>query len=280
MVIPILLRIIPVSLLELSQYTFMQHAFIAGTIIGIVAGIIGYFAVLKQLCFACHALGHIGFAGACGAVFLGLSLLNGQLLLTFIAAMVMVFLGDRIQKNDIVIAIILAFSLGLGSLFLYLNNHYAGSATRILFGDLFVISMHDLSQIVWLGIVCIAAIAIVARPLWFSSLLPELAVARGLRVNLADYIFFGALAIVVTLVSKAVGILLIFTLLIGPSSIALKFRQGFWSGIGLSILFNLIFIYSGLILASITNWPLSFWISAIVLFAFTLTYTHRSSNAG
>ncbi len=260
------------NLFELSQYAFMQHAFIAGTVIGIVSGIVGYFVVLKQLSFTCHALSHIGFAGACGAAFLGFSLLNGQLLLTFIAAMLMVLFGDRIRKNDTVIAVILAFSLGLGSLFLYLNNHYAGGATRILFGDLFIISMDDLSQIVWLSIACVVAIAIVARPLWFVSLLPELAVAKGIRVNLVNYVFFGILAFVVTLVSKAVGILLIFTLLTGPASIALKFKQEFWSGIGLSILFNLIVIYTGLILASITNWPLSFWISAIVLFAFTLTF--------
>ncbi len=59
----------------------------------------------------------------------------------------MVLFERRMQKNDAAIGIILAFSLGLGSLFLYFNNHYAGSLNQILFGDLFSISRGSVWQI-------------------------------------------------------------------------------------------------------------------------------------
>jgi zinc/manganese transport system permease protein len=58
---------------ELFRYAFMQHAFEAGTIVAIVAGVIGYFVVLRGLSFAAHALSHIGFAGATGAALMGLA---------------------------------------------------------------------------------------------------------------------------------------------------------------------------------------------------------------
>src|ERR1700733_9791840 len=64
------------------QYSFMQHAFEAGTLVAIVAGIVGYFVVLRKLSFAAHALSHIGFAGAAGAVLLGLNPLVGLLVFT------------------------------------------------------------------------------------------------------------------------------------------------------------------------------------------------------
>ena len=67
------------DLAMLFHYDFMVHAFEAGTIVAIVAGAIGYFVVLRGSAFAAHALSHIGFAGAAGAVVLGLSPIVGLL---------------------------------------------------------------------------------------------------------------------------------------------------------------------------------------------------------
>lgn len=260
------------SIFELTQYDFIHNAFMAGTLIAILAGVIGYFVVLKQLAFTSHALSHIGFAGACGAGLLGLSLMGGQLLITLLAACIIVMLGEKVRRNDTVIGVTLSFSLGLGSLFLYLYNNYAGSANRILFGDLLSVSQHDIYQMLFLGAFCLLVMASIARPLWFSALLPELAVARGLPVKRLQIVFFVLLAIAITLTSQAVGILLVFTLLIGPPAIAVKFTQKFWSGILLSVLFNLIVIWFALVASSVSNWPLSFWVSAIVLIAYVSTW--------
>lgn len=256
------------NFLEFSHYAFVQHAFIAGTFIALLAGVVGYFVLLQNLSFTAHALGHIGFAGACGASLLGLSLLSGQLWLTVIAAIVMVLFEQSLQKNDAAIGIVLAFSLGLGSLFLYITNHYAGSLNQILFGDLFSVTIHNVHQIAWLSVVCLGILGMIARPLWFSSLLPELAVARGLPVRLLRLIFFAVLAVAITLISQVVGILLIFTLLIGPPAVAIQCSQRFWSSVGLCIAFNLIVVYAALFASIYSNWPLSFCISAIVFMGY------------
>src|SRR2546421_8122175 len=80
---------------ELFRYAFMQHAFEAGTVVALTAGVIGYFVVLRGLSFAAHGLSHIGFAGATGAVLLGLQPIVGLLAFTMSAGAVTGAPGPR-----------------------------------------------------------------------------------------------------------------------------------------------------------------------------------------
>lgn len=121
-------------------YGFMQHAFAAGTIVALVAGIVGYFVVLRSLSFAGHALSHIGFAGATGAVVLGVPAVYGLLAFTAGSALGMGALGKRLHGRDVAIGTVLAWTLGLGVLFLNLYTGYATEAYALLFGEILGIS--------------------------------------------------------------------------------------------------------------------------------------------
>ena len=127
---------------DMFVYEFMRHAFIGGTVAAVLSGVVGYFVIIRNLSFAAHALGHIGFAGASGALLVSLSPITGQFILTLIAAIGIGALGERISKNDMVIGIILSFCLGLGTLFLHFYGGYAGQAMIILFGNLLGVSNH------------------------------------------------------------------------------------------------------------------------------------------
>jgi len=257
-------------ILSMFDYGFMQHAFIAGTLIGILAGTVGYFIVLRNLAFASHALSHIGFAGAAGAIFLGLSPLMGQLLMTLLAAFGMGIAGNRINKADLAIGIILAFTLGLGALFLHLNTSYAGQANVILFGNILGISQQTLVLMAILVGACLMVLAVISRPLLFASLEPELAEAKGIPLTRLTVLMLLIMAIAVTLASQAVGVLLVFTLLIGPAAIALQWSNSFWKGFTLSIASSLLTIWLGLSLSYLTDWPLSFWVSSLVLLGYLI----------
>ena len=121
------------DILAQFQYAFMQHAYAAGAIVAIVAGVVGYFVVLRSLSFAGHALSHVGFAGATGAVALGVNPIYGLLVFTVSGAMGMGVLGKRIYGRDVAIGIVLAWTLGLGVLFLSLYSGYATEAYALLF---------------------------------------------------------------------------------------------------------------------------------------------------
>ncbi len=257
-------------ILSMFDYGFMQHAFIAGTLIAVLAGAVGYFIVLRNLAFASHALSHIGFAGATGAILLNLSPILGQLVITLLAAFGIGIAGNRINKGDLAIGIILAFSLGLGALFLHLNSHYAGQANIILFGNILSVSQQTLKFMFFLTAICLLILAIISRPLLFASLEPELAEAKGLPLTRLTIMLLLIMAIAVTLASQAVGVLLVFTLLIGPAAIATQWTKTFWPGLGLSIAISLGIIWLGLSLSYLLDWPLSFWSSLLVLLLYLL----------
>jgi len=126
------------------ELEFMQNAYLAGTVIAILAATVGFFVVLRGLSFAAHALAHIGFAGATGAVLIGAPPLVGLLAFTMLGAAVMGWLGERLRGRDVAIGIVLAFALGLGALFLTLYTRYATETFAILFGTILGVSRTDL----------------------------------------------------------------------------------------------------------------------------------------
>src|SRR5216683_7645312 len=152
------------DLAALFHYEFMVHAFEAGTIVAIVAGAIGYFVVLRASAFAAHALSHIGFAGATGAVVLGVSPVFGLLAFTLASGMTIGALGNRLRGRDVTIGIVLAWTLGLSVLFISLYTGYATEAYAILFGEILGISTADVTVTLVAGLITLAAIIALYRP--------------------------------------------------------------------------------------------------------------------
>lgn len=256
--------------LSIFTYDFMRNAFIGGTFAAILAGAVGYFVIIRNLSFAAHALGHIGFAGASGALLVALSPITGQFIFTLFAAIGIGALGERISKSDMIIGVVLSFCLGLGTLFLHLYKGYAGQASIILFGNLLGISHHDLNLMLWLMILSLVTLSIITKRLLFASLEPELAEAKGISLLWLSIFFMVIMAIAVTLASQVVGVILVFTLVIGPAAIAIQWTHHFWSGVILSIILAVIIVWIGIILSYMTDWPISFWISALVFFVYML----------
>ena len=245
------------------QYAFMQHAYTAGAIVAIVAGVVGYFVVLRSLSFAGHALSHIGFAGATGAVALGVNPIYGLLVFTVGGAVGMGALGKRIYGRDVVIGIVLAWMLGLGVLFLSLYSGYATEAYALLFGEILGISQTDVVVTLVAGVVTLAAIAIMFRPLLFASVDSDVAEARGVPVRLLSILFMVVLAISVSEAVQVVGVLLIFALLVTPPAIAERLTARPGMAIALSVLLALLFTWVGLFVSFYLPYPVSFFITTL-----------------
>lgn len=251
------------------HYGFMQHAFEAGTIVAIIAGIVGYFVVLRRSSFAAHALSHIGFAGAAGAVVAGASPVYGLLLFTTAGGTAIATLGRRAAQRDVHIGIVLAFLLGLGVLFISLYTGYATEAYSILFGEILGISANDVLTTLAIGIGILAAIAIVYRPLLFSSLDEDVAEAKGLPVLMLGIIFMLLVAIAVSIAVQVVGVLLIFSLMVTPAAAAHRLAKRPVRVIAASIIIALVATWLGLFISYYEPYPVSFFITAFV-FAFYL----------
>lgn len=251
------------DLTAIFQYPLMVDAFLAGTVVAIVAGVIGYFVVLRASSFAAHALSHIGFAGATGAVVLGLNPIFGLLAFTVGSGVVIGALGDRIRGRDVTIGIVLAWTLGLGALFLSLYSGYANEAYAILFGQIVGITQENVEVTAAIGLASLACLAVMYRPLLFASVDQELARARGVPALALSVAFMALLAFTVTAAVQVVGVLLIFALVVTPAAIAMRIARHPASAIGLSVLFSLAFTWAGLAIAFYSPHPVSFFITSL-----------------
>src|ERR1700674_533750 len=251
------------DLAALFHYEFMVHAFEAGTIVAIVAGAIGYFVILRASAFAAHALSHIGFAGATGAVVLGVSPVFGLLAFTLVSGMTIGALGNRLRGRDVTIGIVLAWTLGLGVLFISLYRGYATEAYALLFGEILGISATDVAITLVAGVVTVVALTAIYRPLLFSSVDEDLASAKGVPVTALSIAFMAILAVAVTEAVQVVGVLLIFALIVTPAAIAVRFTSRPPIAIGLGIVLALAFTWLGLAIAFFSPHPVSFFITSL-----------------
>jgi zinc/manganese transport system permease protein len=246
------------------QFDFMRHAFEAGTIIAIVAGVIGYFIVLRQSAFAAHALSHIGFAGAAGAVLVGLAPLFGLLTFTIGGAIAMAILGPRAVNRDVQIGTVLAFMLGLGLLFISLYSGYATEAYSILFGEILGISRTDVLTTLAAAVVLLGVVIVIYRPLMLSSLDEEMAEARGLPVSWLGAAFMVLVAVATSIAVQAVGVLLIFALMVTPAAAAQRIARRPAQGIFISVLIAVLATWFSLFASFYLPWGrVSFFITSI-----------------
>jgi zinc/manganese transport system permease protein len=252
------------------EYDFMRTAFAAATIVALVAGTVGYFLVLRGQTFAGHALAHVGFTGATGAVLIGVSPLAGLVLLTVAAGVGMGFLGERLAQRDVAIGIVLALALGLGLLFLHFFTAYATQATALLFGNVLAVDTTTVWILLVLGAISLGTLAVISRPLLFVSLQPELAAAKGDNRRLYSILFLAIVALATAECAQIVGVLLVFALMVGPAAAAQRLTTKLAAGLLVSAGLALAEAWLGLTLAFYTDWPSSFWISALSALVYLL----------
>ena len=263
------------------RYEFMQNAFAATGMVAIVAGLVGYFLVLRGQTFAGHALSHIGFAGATGAGLIGLAPIWGLLAFALAAGIGMGLIGERLSRRDVAIGVVLAFALGLGLLFLHHYTTFATQATAILFGNVLAVSRPMLAILAVLGLVTLGALGVIMRPLIFATLQPELAEAKGVPLRLVSTAFLAVVAIAVAECAQIVGVLLVFALMVGPPAAAQLLARRLSTGLLLAAAFAIAVAWLGIAIAFYTDWPASFCIAALsaALFFGSLILSGRPTRA-
>ncbi len=267
----------------LFAYHFMQNAFLAGTLIALIAGAVGYFMVLRQQSFAGHTLANVGFAGAAGAGLFGWSPFVGLLVFSIGAALGIGLLSERNTKTQwgqgVAIGTIQTFALSLGLLFVQLFSSYAAGIYTILFGVVLGISDRDVNAIALTTVVTLSGLVAIARPLLFASVDPDVAEARGVPVRLLDNAFLVLLAFAVAQAVQVVGVLLIFALLVTPAAIAQQVTARPAFSVGLSMILALLFTWAGLAVAYFTPYPVGFFITSFAFGTYGLVRLCRVGQA-
>lgn len=258
------------------SYDFMRQALLAGTILSIVTGLVGYFVVLRHQAFAGEALSDVAFTGALGGAALGINPLISLLGTTVAVALVMGGFGERLRGRDVAIGTVLAWVLGLGVFFLSLfTANVSGTGTgfsgvTILFGNILGTSTDQVLSIALISAVAIIALLLIVRPLLFASLDPDVAVARGVPVRALGLAFMGLLAVTVSEATMAVGALLVFALLLLPAAIAYRVVSRPFAALALSAALAVAFTLLGLGIGFYTGYPSSVCISLLAFVSYVV----------
>ena len=256
------------SLGQLLSTSFVEHAFYAVTAVALAAGAIGYFVVLRRQAFAAHAIGHVGFAGAAGAVWLGLSPIVGLLVFCLGAGLLIGLGGASLDESDTVVGVTLTAALGLGVLFISLYSGYANATYSILFGQILGVTWGDVGLVAALSLGVLLVLSVVYRPLLFVSVDAQSAAARGLSTKWMSLLFLSLLAITTVVAIQIVGVLLVFSLLVAPAAAAQALTSRPLASIALATGIALLSAWAGLLLGVWLGGPVSFWITAIASFAY------------
>jgi zinc/manganese transport system permease protein len=240
----------------------MTNAWIAGTVVAVVAGVVGMFVVLRDSAFAAHAIPNGAFAGAAGAALVGVSTLAGLAVFAVLAALGIGSLGRRVRR-DVATALALVVMLALGSAFLSRTTDYAAAIFSLLFGEILGVSNGELVPIAVVGGLCVVATVVMYRPLLLTSVIPETGEARGLRPRAVDMAFLVVLAAATAVTVPVVGALLIFSLMIGPPAAARAVSARPGTTVAISTVTAVAVVWIAISASYLTDWPIGFFVGTL-----------------
>jgi zinc/manganese transport system permease protein len=247
---------------QLLEFHFMVNAYRAGTVVAVVAAVIGWFMVVRRQTFVGHTLSLVAFPGAAGAALIGVSVAWGYFGFAVAAALVIAAIpraqGHSFSEESAVVGTVQAFALACGFLFVTLYNGFLEGVDGVLFGSFLGITDAQVATLVFVGVAAVVVIAVIGRPLLFASIDPDVAEARGIRVRLLSIVFLLVLGLAVAEASQVTGVLLVFALLVVPAATAQVVTARPVASILLAVALGLVITWVGLAISYFTDRPVGF----------------------
>ncbi|MCW2975441.1 MAG: transporter [Actinomycetia bacterium] len=254
------------DLQQLFAFQFMVNALEAGTIVAVMAGVTGWFMVLRKQTFAGHTLSVIAFPGAAAAGLAGLPVALGYFSFCGLGALALAGIaGSRrsLSAESAAIGSLQALALGLGFLFVSLYHGVLNGLDSLLFGTFLGITSRQVGVLLAVAVTAVTLVVVAARPLFFASVDADVARARGVPVALLGFGFLLVLGLSVAATSQITGALLVFALLVTPAATAHQLTSRAVLGIALSVAIALGVTWLGLALAYFSVYPVGFYVTSL-----------------
>ncbi|MEU6493415.1 metal ABC transporter permease [Streptomyces sp. NPDC046984] len=241
----------------------VRNSLIAGAALGLIGGLAGVFVIMRDLPFAVHGISELSFAGASAALLLETNIVAGSIVGSLLAAGAIGVLGTRARDRNSAIGILMPFGLGLGVLFLALYKGRAANKFGLLTGQIVAVDTPQMAWLLGTSAVVLAALVVMWRPLTFASADPDVAAARGVPVRGLSFAFMIVLGLAVALSVQVVGALLVLTLVVTPAAAAARVTASPVLLPLLSVVFAVVSIEGGILLALGSSIPISPYVTTI-----------------
>jgi zinc/manganese transport system permease protein len=254
-------------LFDFSDYDqlipLVQNSLIAGLLLGIMGGLIGVFVMTRDMSFAVHGISELSFAGAALALLAGLNIALGATFGSIVAAIIIAIMGSRAKDRNSIIAVLMPFGLGIGILALALYEGRAANKFGLLTGQIIAVDDPQVYWLIAIAIIVVISLLLIWRPLNFSSLDSEVALARGVPTKTLGIVFMLLLALAVAASVQIVGALLVMTLLVTPAAAALRLTSSPLLVPLLSVVFAVTAVVGGILLALGGGLPISPYVTTV-----------------
>jgi zinc/manganese transport system permease protein len=252
---------------QVLEYHFMINALLAGAIVAVMAGLAGWLMVLRRETFAGHTLSMMAFPGASAAALAGIPAAWGYFVFCGAGALAIGRLGGARRgswsEESAGIGAVQAVALAAGFLFVSLYGGVLGDLESLLFGNVLGVSDTQVLTLLVVAAASVLALCVLARPLLFASVDPDVAGARGVRVRAVSSAFLLVLGLSVAATSQITGVLLVFALLVGPAASAQALTARPALGLALSATLGVLVVWLGLAIAYFSPYPAGFFIATI-----------------
>lgn len=261
---------------DIFSHLFIQRAFVAGIIVGMLGGYYGSFIVQRRMSFLGDGLAHVAFGGIALGLLLQFEPLSIAIPFTVIVAILLTYLNEKTNlEMDTAIGIFFAVSVALGVLFISLNKKYTSDAFSYLFGSILLVSNSDLIFACLFTILTFFISFFYWKRWTYASFDPELALSDHIPVSFDNYLLSVLIAIAVVISIKLVGIILVASFLIIPSATSKLISKSFGKFTLLGIFFGIFGAIAGIYFSILLDIPSG---SGIILFqalvfAFVLVFT-------
>lgn len=247
---------------------FVVHALVAIALLGLVAGVIGPFIVMRNMSFSVHGTSELALTGASAALLFGYSIGAGAIVGAVVAAVLFGVMGVRASERDSSIGVVMAFGLGLSVLFIHLYPGRSGSSFSLLTGQIVGVSGQGVTLMAVVAGVVVLAVAALYRPLVFSSADPEVAAARGVPVRALNLVFAVLVGVTAAQAVQIVGALLVMSLLITPAAAAAYVARSPLTAIAVSVVVAELAAVGGLVLSLAPGVPVSVFVTTLSFVAY------------
>ncbi|MDD4873923.1 MAG: metal ABC transporter permease [Dehalococcoidales bacterium] len=255
---------------DIFGYHFMQNAMLAALLASIACGIIGVYVVSKRIVFISGGIAHASFGGIGLGYFIGISPVLGATIFSIISAITMGVSTRRTRlPEDTVIGILWATGMALGAIFISLTPGYTTNLFSYLFGNILTVPDSELLLILILDVVILAVVVLLYKEFLAISFDEEYSTVIGMPTEKIYLILLCLIALTIVVMIRVVGIILVIALLTIPASLARQFTNDMKKMMVLSVIFSIIFTFTGLFLSYILDLAsgATIIITSVIIFA-------------
>lgn len=265
-------------------FPFMVNAFRAGAVVAVIAGVMGWFMVLRRQAFAGHTLSVAAFPGAAGATLIGVSAGYGYFAFCIGAAVLIAAAtrGSRsagsLAAESALTGTVQAFTLACGLLFVALYKGFLNGTTALLFGSFLGITAGQVTVLAAAGGAVIVVLAVIGRPLLFASVDPDVAAGSGVPVRALSVAFLVLLGAAVAETAQITGALLVFALLVMPAATAQRLIPRPLASLVITVAIGWAVTWAGLIAAYYSPYPIGFYVTTFAFAAYLAAHAAASAR--